>query len=86
MAFTVIQEQQVENICIRLVEQNVASFAITFCDDGNLAAIAHRTSDYVCARRLFAQSIEVVGNLGLLHPAWRKPAARDVPINIGEQP
>lgn len=79
MAFTIIQQQQVANICIRLVETDIASFAITFRDDGNLAAIAHRTTDLACARALFRQSIDVVGNLGLVHPGWSKPI-KQIPI------
>lgn len=80
--FTVLQEHQVDNICIRLVETDIASFAITYHDDGNLAAIVHRAKDFGCARALFRQSIEVVGNLGLVHPGWKRPATiKQIPIN-----
>jgi hypothetical protein len=80
MALTIIREANADGICIRLIEQGIASFAITF-NDGSLAAIAHRTTDFACAEAWFRQSIEIVSDLGLTHPAWKKPSIKHIQIN-----
>ncbi len=81
MPLTILQEADADGICIRLIEQGIASFAITF-NDGSLAAIAHRTTDLACARSLFTQSIQIVTGLGLTHPAWKKPSIKQIHISI----
>lgn len=78
---TIIMDAAREGVRIQLVEQNVASFAIVY-SDGDLYAIAHRTSDFACAMNSFSRSLEVAA-LGFTHPAWKKPAVRNIPINIG---
>jgi hypothetical protein len=69
---TVIEEATPEGIRVRLVDADIASFAIVI-DDGVIYAIAHRTADFACAQTMFKRSVVLAGR-GLTHPAWRKSA------------
>lgn len=65
----ILYEATVDGIRIRLVEQDIASFAIVYSGDG-MHAIAHRTTDRACATQAFNRSVEIAA-LGFEHPAWR---------------
>jgi hypothetical protein len=77
----ILHEANADGIVIRLIEQGIASFAITY-SDGALAAIAHRTNDLACAKNLFNRSVEIAC-IGFTHPAWKQPTTKQIPINIG---
>jgi hypothetical protein len=65
---------------VRLIEQGIASFAILYTDQSNLAAIAWRTSDFVAAKQAFTRAVEIAA-LGFTHPAWRKERLTDIPFH-----
>jgi hypothetical protein len=69
---TVLQQTTTAGIRIRLIEQDIASFALIY-DDGMLYAIAHRTVDLACAQIMFKRSV-VLAERGLTHPAWKRSA------------
>lgn len=79
----ILYEAHAEGIQIRLIEQGVASFAIVFIN-GDLACIAHRTTDFACAKERFERVVENAA-VWLAHPAWKQPSSRNIPINSYNQ-
>jgi hypothetical protein len=75
----ILCETHKAGIRIRLIEQNIASFAIVY-SDGELHAIAHRTTDFACATTMFNRSVEIAA-IGFTHPAWKKPSIKHIQIN-----
>jgi hypothetical protein len=70
---TVLEEATADGVRVRLIEQGIASFAILYADQSNLAAISHRTTDLARAKQLFERSVMLAAR-GFTHPAWRKQA------------
>ena len=66
----VILQQSIQgDITVRLIETDVASFAILY-QGGNLHAVAHRTADRACAHATYNKAVELA-SIGFTHRAWR---------------